>query len=228
MSKVVKGRTTCSPVLSDLYPLESSSSRSSSSATNSIATPSNDEVLSLFSSPLSSSFHKLYYQQCQRHHLAHLHQFVRAHIPTLSDVPGPQSSVFDPWPASTPNSRRGSITEIQDFSHKRQRHRSQVQATELHREFCPRKLNLRGCDALSRGLGNRRVRTWNMDPSIVCKEETVETTSGEDGQKEGKTEKLLNKFCAVCGDKALGYNFNALTCESCKAFFRRNALKNKV
>ena len=37
-----------------------------------------------------------------------------------------------------------------------------------------------------------------------------------------------NKLCMVCGDKALGYNFNALTCESCKAFFRRNALKNKV
>ena len=37
-----------------------------------------------------------------------------------------------------------------------------------------------------------------------------------------------SKLCTVCGDKALGYNFNALTCESCKAFFRRNALKNKV
>ena len=36
------------------------------------------------------------------------------------------------------------------------------------------------------------------------------------------------KICGVCGDKALGYNFNAVTCESCKAFFRRNALKNKV
>ncbi|UYV63444.1 Hr96 [Cordylochernes scorpioides] len=36
------------------------------------------------------------------------------------------------------------------------------------------------------------------------------------------------KRCCVCGDKALGYNFNAITCESCKAFFRRNALKNKV
>lgn len=35
------------------------------------------------------------------------------------------------------------------------------------------------------------------------------------------------KFCGVCGDKALGYNFNAVTCESCKAFFRRNALLQK-
>ena len=36
------------------------------------------------------------------------------------------------------------------------------------------------------------------------------------------------KICRVCGDKALGYNFNAMTCESCKAFFRRNALKESV
>ncbi|CAG9835626.1 unnamed protein product [Diabrotica balteata] len=35
------------------------------------------------------------------------------------------------------------------------------------------------------------------------------------------------KVCGVCGDKALGYNFNAITCESCKAFFRRNALLQK-
>lgn len=36
------------------------------------------------------------------------------------------------------------------------------------------------------------------------------------------------KICEVCGDQALSYNFNALTCESCKAFFRRNAFKDKV
>ena len=36
------------------------------------------------------------------------------------------------------------------------------------------------------------------------------------------------KICGVCGDRALGYNFNAVTCESCKTFFRRNALKNKT
>lgn len=39
-----------------------------------------------------------------------------------------------------------------------------------------------------------------------------------------KVNKLEGKVCSVCGDKALGYNFNAITCESCKAFFRRNAL----
>lgn len=36
------------------------------------------------------------------------------------------------------------------------------------------------------------------------------------------------KYCGVCGDKALGYNFDAISCESCKAFFRRNALKGVV
>lgn len=34
--------------------------------------------------------------------------------------------------------------------------------------------------------------------------------------------------CVVCGSMALGYNFDAITCESCKAFFRRNALKDSV
>ncbi|EEC11854.1 nuclear hormone receptor 48, putative [Ixodes scapularis] len=43
----------------------------------------------------------------------------------------------------------------------------------------------------------------------------------------GGAEKAELKFCGVCGDKAFGYNFGALTCESCKAFFRRNAIKNK-
>lgn len=42
-----------------------------------------------------------------------------------------------------------------------------------------------------------------------------------------KKESCLQKICLVCGDKALGYNFNAISCESCKAFFRRNALSGK-
>ncbi|KAL7023426.1 hypothetical protein ACKWTF_012607 [Chironomus riparius] len=35
------------------------------------------------------------------------------------------------------------------------------------------------------------------------------------------------KICVVCGDRSLGFNFNVLSCESCKAFFRRNAISNK-
>jgi hypothetical protein len=37
-----------------------------------------------------------------------------------------------------------------------------------------------------------------------------------------------NKVCRVCGAQALGYNFDAVTCESCKAFFRRNALRHET
>ena len=36
------------------------------------------------------------------------------------------------------------------------------------------------------------------------------------------------KVCQICGDSALGFNFGAVSCESCKAFFRRNAAKLKV
>ncbi|CAF3203965.1 unnamed protein product [Rotaria socialis] len=33
-------------------------------------------------------------------------------------------------------------------------------------------------------------------------------------------------ICVVCHAPAMGYNFDQITCESCKAFFRRNALNN--
>ena len=35
-------------------------------------------------------------------------------------------------------------------------------------------------------------------------------------------------MCNICEGPAHGYNFNTITCESCKAFFRRNALKADV
>ncbi|KAH9426438.1 zinc ion binding [Dermatophagoides pteronyssinus] len=41
-----------------------------------------------------------------------------------------------------------------------------------------------------------------------------------------KVDKTI-KLCVICGDKAKGINFNVLTCMSCKAFFRRNALRKK-
>ncbi|CAF1422614.1 unnamed protein product [Didymodactylos carnosus] len=40
------------------------------------------------------------------------------------------------------------------------------------------------------------------------------------------TKKKIELMCVVCGAPAIGYNFDQITCESCKAFFRRNALKS--
>ncbi|CAG2100000.1 unnamed protein product [Medioppia subpectinata] len=36
------------------------------------------------------------------------------------------------------------------------------------------------------------------------------------------------RLCDVCGDQAIGRHFGALTCKSCKPFFRRNALKENT
>ncbi|CAF3964555.1 unnamed protein product, partial [Rotaria sp. Silwood1] len=40
--------------------------------------------------------------------------------------------------------------------------------------------------------------------------------------------KESNFECCVCGGPAYGYNFDQITCESCKAFFRRNAFRDMV
>ncbi|CAF2524634.1 unnamed protein product [Rotaria sp. Silwood2] len=41
-----------------------------------------------------------------------------------------------------------------------------------------------------------------------------------------KKQKNVSLICAICGSTANGYNFDVISCESCKSFFRRNALKD--
>ncbi|TNN59293.1 Nuclear receptor subfamily 1 group I member 3 [Liparis tanakae] len=49
------------------------------------------------------------------------------------------------------------------------------------------------------------------------------TRPNEEVDEDGKVtdEEEEPNACVVCGDLANGFHFNALTCEGCKAFFRR-------
>lgn len=62
----------------------------------------------------------------------------------------------------------------------------------------------------------------NSSPPANTSPTSTSTTSGS------KKKTKEDKICGVCGDRALGYNFDAISCESCKAFFRRNAPKGLV
>ncbi|KAL4232321.1 zinc ion binding [Mactra antiquata] len=59
-------------------------------------------------------------------------------------------------------------------------------------------------------------------------QEIIDSSSKDSVSSKRKFSDKDDRVCRVCGDKALGFNFNAMTCESCKAFFRRNAIKDKV
>ncbi|CAD5234490.1 unnamed protein product [Bursaphelenchus xylophilus] len=69
----------------------------------------------------------------------------------------------------------------------------------------------------------REANDGSLDPSTRKR-----TFSNAGTLQQGNGEKrTATKICRVCGDKAYSYNFNVITCESCKAFFRRNANKEK-
>jgi ribosomal protein L37AE/L43A len=68
--------------------------------------------------------------------------------------------------------------------------------------------------------------------TVISETESPESSHGSSINLEKTSGVLQNgnsqKTCRVCGDTALNMNFGAVSCESCKAFFRRNALKKKV
>ena len=52
--------------------------------------------------------------------------------------------------------------------------------------------------------------------------------NGQPQQQQQRNPFIIRSLCVVCGDRARGCNFGAITCASCKEFFRRNAFKVNV
>ncbi|CAF1563764.1 unnamed protein product [Adineta steineri] len=61
----------------------------------------------------------------------------------------------------------------------------------------------------------------------IKRSSSTQSSTELDKTKSGSTAKRykLTLICDVCDAVAHGYNFDAITCESCKAFFRRNGLQ---
>jgi len=51
----------------------------------------------------------------------------------------------------------------------------------------------------------------------------------QDQSRPVKTSRKSSDFiCAICGDHAVGFNYDVLSCAPCKIFFHRNAYQNLV
>ncbi|CAF5051802.1 unnamed protein product, partial [Rotaria sp. Silwood1] len=60
----------------------------------------------------------------------------------------------------------------------------------------------------------------NLSVSYMIEKYDVPMTNND------KNKSKKNLRCIVCNGRAFGYNFDRISCESCKAFFRRNALRD--
>ncbi|XP_048221617.1 vitamin D3 receptor [Perognathus longimembris pacificus] len=80
------------------------------------------------------------------------------------------------------------------------------------------------CVDASVGPRSRPLSSTYLPPTPSGMEAMAASTSLPDP---GDFDRNVPRICGVCGDRATGFHFNAMTCEGCKGFFRRS-MKRKA
>ncbi|ELT98532.1 hypothetical protein CAPTEDRAFT_125155 [Capitella teleta] len=65
-----------------------------------------------------------------------------------------------------------------------------------------------------------KVEADDSYDDVAAKKKRVSSTSSSSTNKSADEE-----LCLICGDRASGYHYNALSCEGCKGFFRRSVTR---
>ncbi|XP_059812056.1 vitamin D3 receptor-like isoform X2 [Hypanus sabinus] len=64
-----------------------------------------------------------------------------------------------------------------------------------------------------------------MTVTRIIEMEQMAVSTSEYQLEDDEFDRNCPRICGVCGDKATGFHFNAMTCEGCKGFFRRSMKK---
>ncbi|KPU77295.1 uncharacterized protein Dana_GF13818, isoform B [Drosophila ananassae] len=75
---------------------------------------------------------------------------------------------------------------------------------------------------------NGKAGRDDLSPSSSLNGYSANESCDAKKSKKGPAPRVQEELCLVCGDRASGYHYNALTCEGCKGFFRRSVTKSAV